>query len=66
MTAVRVDEDNGPGVPAAERSRRFTDYACISNRPDIAIEKCGFCLLDHARYDHFFVHSGWIDECLTY
>ncbi|HYC71034.1 MAG TPA: hybrid sensor histidine kinase/response regulator [Opitutaceae bacterium] len=43
--AVRVEvEDNGPGVPAAERDRLFTDYACISNRPTGGEESTGLGL----------------------
>ncbi len=36
--------DNGPGVPAAERGRLFTDYAKLSNRPTAGEESTGLGL----------------------
>lgn len=44
-TAVRVEvEDNGPGVPPAERAALFTDYARLSNRPTGGEESTGLGL----------------------
>ena len=42
---VRVEvQDNGPGVPAAERGALFTEYARLSNRPTGGEESTGLGL----------------------